>query len=851
MRVAILISGLMFAWAQAQTAVKPFPQYDGAELVRAFPELARMRFSSGEAELPPVLRASGESVQRMLAGLPDVSAAEEIHELRFERGGAVSGRTERFRYVTRYASRGTALVLDEFRADVASGSAAAPPVASEYLVLRHFEGLLNYFLPENRGQSEFHFAGRLQEGGIAVVAFAQRPGSKLASHVVIGTGGRTARLHGLAWIEEQSGRLLRLHVELADQIEGFPFESLSTDVVLGAVGFGPDEGSGWLPRRVTVHARYAGGEVHTVHRFDDYRIVHKEGEAEGAAGVMAATPEGHEDAAEVLARGLELEKDHKQDAGMAAMRESARLDPEWALARFHLAVALHAKGDPQGAEAEIRAGLRSRPDDGPAHNFLAVVLLKEGNLPAAAEEFRASLRFQPRNAVAALNLGQVLEKLGERAEALAAYRSAAGLDAHNAEYQAHVEKLERSAGTSGGDTLRVDVRQVLVPVIATDAQGHHVTGLKQADFRVFEDGVEQKITSFSSESAGAEVVAGGGEAPTPVAGAMPARSPVRRTYVICLDTLHTSMPGLQRARAAVEKLLAGERPGDAQYVLAAVGSSTEILANMTRDPAVVAAALDEKRFQAHLLDSRLGSMDVDLSRFIHALDEARHACDMGQPSCGSLKRMLPMLAEQLAMQERVYNLLFLRQLAQIVEQLSHGTDRRTLVLLSDGFALVPGMVAHRLLNAYFPEFRFAALASVDRMQHEFEQVVRVAARSNLTMHTVDTRGLFTQGYFQASNAGSSSAAMMPGVLSAMNQSATDQQSALAEIAAATGGTAFRNNNDLVLGLTRAFADGRDYYLLGYVSGNAKMDGAFRKISVEVREKKLAVKAKKGYWATGQ
>ncbi len=47
----------------------------------------------------------------------------------------------------------------------------------------------------------------------------------------------------------------------------------------------------------------------------------------------------------------------------------------------------------------------------------------------------------------------------------------------------------------------MDVRQVLVPVVVTDKQGHHVTGLTQTDFKVFEDGVEQKITAFSSERA--------------------------------------------------------------------------------------------------------------------------------------------------------------------------------------------------------------------------------------------------------------------------------------------------------------------------------------------------------------
>ena len=49
--------------------------------------------------------------------------------------------------------------------------------------------------------------------------------------------------------------------------------------------------------------------------------------------------------------------------------------------------------------------------------------------------------------------------------------------------------------------LRVDVPLALIPVHVTTALGASVTNLKQENFRIFEDGVEQKITNFSSEDA--------------------------------------------------------------------------------------------------------------------------------------------------------------------------------------------------------------------------------------------------------------------------------------------------------------------------------------------------------------
>ena len=82
----------------------------------------------------------------------------------------------------------------------------------------------------------------------------------------------------------------------------------------------------------------------------------------------------------------------------------------------------------------------------------------------------------------------------------------------------------------------------------------------------------------------------------------------------------------------------------------------------------------------------------------------------------------------------------------------------------------------------------------------------------------------------------------------MNSAASDASDTLSEIATATGGTAFRNSNDILAGLRRALADGRQYYMLAYVPSNSNTDGRFRAISVRLRDSKMVVKAKRGYWA---
>jgi VWFA-related protein len=90
--------------------------------------------------------------------------------------------------------------------------------------------------------------------------------------------------------------------------------------------------------------------------------------------------------------------------------------------------------------------------------------------------------------------------------------------------------------------------------------------------------------------------------------------------------------------------------------------------------------------------------------------------------------------------------------------------------------------------------------------------------------------------------------LLPEIQQQKETMALENQDALAELAAATGGVFVRNTNDLAQGMRQALADGREYYLLAYVPSNTAADGKFREIKVEVREKNLLVRAKRGYWA---
>jgi VWFA-related protein len=134
-------------------------------------------------------------------------------------------------------------------------------------------------------------------------------------------------------------------------------------------------------------------------------------------------------------------------------------------------------------------------------------------------------------------------------------------------------------------------------------------------------------------------------------------------------------------------------------------------------------------------------------------------------------------------------------------------------------------------------------------RRELEATLKIATKSNVKFYTLDSRGLYSEASlpgsgFSAANARSTST----GVDSIIRSTAHENTDALAELAHETGGLFYENHNDLFKGIERAFADGREYYLLTYVSDNLLFDGKYRKIEVTVKGK-WRVNAKAGYWAT--
>ena len=120
----------------------------------------------------------------------------------------------------------------------------------------------------------------------------------------------------------------------------------------------------------------------------------------------------------------------------------------------------------------------------------------------------------------------------------------------------------------------------------------------------------------------------------------------------------------------------------------------------------------------------------------------------------------------------------------------------------------------------------------------FRDILGEANRANVSFYPIDPRGL--PAMETDINEGVSLMADK-----AMLQTRLDSMRVLASN---TDGVAFLDSNDLRGQMRRLAADFTSYYLLGYASTNAKLDGGFRTIKVRVSRPGVEVRARRGYRA---
>jgi len=130
---------------------------------------------------------------------------------------------------------------------------------------------------------------------------------------------------------------------------------------------------------------------------------------------------------------------------------------------------------------------------------------------------------------------------------------------------------ERQSTQGEADRIRVSSEMVLVDASVVDTHGHPISGLNKANFRLFENHSEKKISWFGED-----------EAPVSI--------------VVLFDTSGSMDGKLKRSAQAVAELMRYSQTGD-EFALFTFASEPRLVLPWTRDDDAIPAALLDERTQ--------------------------------------------------------------------------------------------------------------------------------------------------------------------------------------------------------------------------------------------------------------
>ncbi len=377
-------------------------------------------------------------------------------------------------------------------------------------------------------------------------------------------------------------------------------------------------------------------------------------------------------------------------------------------------------------------------------------------------------------------------------------------------------------------TFASDVRMIRLDVSVVDRAGRPVRGLMAEDFRILEDGKPVSLSVFEAIEDGALATAsreGEGAIASPfdtrTERRLVDRSPSAAqapSLVVRSDTPGPRGPG-QRI------VIVADPSGLTAMQLARVREATsDFVAKQATEGDVVRLINLATR---EVWEGKIPDDRVRLSSIGRKLSRHRSPFFTPGGSGDSIAEQIDLDMEtevaesysQSLRQERFLSRFarageLLAVFDEILIQLSAIPGRKSLVLISDGF----------------PQMRL--------LDERLERTAHLAREAQAAIHFVDAVGL--DGLLPET----SGEKMRPVFELAWSRSGGSQ-----DLAEATGGFVSRFANVLTHAVSRAAAEARSYYIVGYAPVR-KDDGRFRTVKVKVGQDDVTVRTKKGYIAGG-
>jgi VWFA-related protein len=447
---------------------------------------------------------------------------------------------------------------------------------------------------------------------------------------------------------------------------------------------------------------------------------------------------------------------------------------------------------------------------------------------------------------------------------LAAWLTATAACAFIAAAQLPSDEVRVSAHVYTPPQLRLTAQAQLVQleVVVRDPHGQPVSGLKQADFEILDEGKPRAIAAFSVETRGHAPAPELAAAPAPSTmasmGAPPAVPPPAppRSTLLFFDDLHATGGELQRTQAAAKRFIKdGLGPGARAAVYAA---SEGLTLDFTADADALTAAIEKLRTHQRLSENGLQpcpritpyqayliANNLDYSALNAAIAEANQCTNSSPGPISPIPRgpskgggMIP--TDPIAIAVRAQAEATWQQACEISLTSFDAIDNAMARLARAPGTLVLLMVSTGFLSGMLDAQRDAA---IDHAIH-----------AGIVINALDAKGLWSEtvgrafgqdaqtykGFpiqtfiFEATSVGSRNDAM---------------NAVMAEFAAGTGGLFFHNSNDLVGGFAQLAAVPETTYLLAFRPDAEGAAGKYHKLKVRLAAGNHDyVQARPGYFA---